>query len=300
MMKLYAPVYYPQFRCTADRCSHSCCVGWEIDIDEQTEALYRSLPGDFGQELRAGMLIGEEGASFSLRPTGKCPMLDERGLCRIISTLGEDYLCDICREHPRFYNAVGAHMECGVGASCEEAARLILTTEDYRTLLPIGDLPGEGATREFDADAWRERVYDLLADRTRPLAERLVTVEQAFAIFCTMCQEEHASLFSSMEYLDEAHRDLLIGLASVAWPEGEGALACERFFAYLVYRHASPAQDEGEFRAALGLALVLCRLFCSLCAQGYAPVSAAVLLSEEIEYSEENTERLKNTVLPPV
>ena len=27
-----------------------------------------------------------------------------RRLCRIILNLGEDALCDICREHPRFYN----------------------------------------------------------------------------------------------------------------------------------------------------------------------------------------------------
>ena len=31
-MKLYAPKYYNEFKCIADKCTHSCCVGWEIDM----------------------------------------------------------------------------------------------------------------------------------------------------------------------------------------------------------------------------------------------------------------------------
>ena len=33
-MKTYAPKYYQQFHCIADKCKHSCCIGWEIDIDK--------------------------------------------------------------------------------------------------------------------------------------------------------------------------------------------------------------------------------------------------------------------------
>ena len=35
-MKLYAPGYYKRFACIASKCRHSCCVGWEIDIDPET------------------------------------------------------------------------------------------------------------------------------------------------------------------------------------------------------------------------------------------------------------------------
>ena len=35
-MKLFAPKYYTEFSCIADRCRHSCCIGWEIDIDADT------------------------------------------------------------------------------------------------------------------------------------------------------------------------------------------------------------------------------------------------------------------------
>ena len=46
-MTIY-PDFYDAFRCTADRCRHTCCRGWEIDIDAETAARYRALPGVLG------------------------------------------------------------------------------------------------------------------------------------------------------------------------------------------------------------------------------------------------------------
>ena len=28
------PDFYGKFKCTAEKCRHSCCIGWEIDIDD--------------------------------------------------------------------------------------------------------------------------------------------------------------------------------------------------------------------------------------------------------------------------
>ena len=41
--KLYAPSYYKNFTCIADKCKHSCCVGWEIAIDKTTLNKYEAL-----------------------------------------------------------------------------------------------------------------------------------------------------------------------------------------------------------------------------------------------------------------
>ena len=49
------PDFYGEFQCIADKCAHSCCLGWEIDIDEDTAALYEGLPGELGEELRQKM-----------------------------------------------------------------------------------------------------------------------------------------------------------------------------------------------------------------------------------------------------
>ena len=52
IMKLYAPAYYREFACIADRCPHSCCVGWEIDVDGETACRYRALCGGYGDNVR--------------------------------------------------------------------------------------------------------------------------------------------------------------------------------------------------------------------------------------------------------
>ena len=41
-MKLYAPTYYKNFKCIADACEHSCCIGWEIDIDPEALEKYEN------------------------------------------------------------------------------------------------------------------------------------------------------------------------------------------------------------------------------------------------------------------
>ena len=45
-MKIFAPSYYKNFKCLADRCTHSCCIGWEIDVDADTLLRYEQLTGD--------------------------------------------------------------------------------------------------------------------------------------------------------------------------------------------------------------------------------------------------------------
>ena len=39
-MIMLVPNYYKDFLCIADKCRHSCCIGWEIDIDEETLEFY--------------------------------------------------------------------------------------------------------------------------------------------------------------------------------------------------------------------------------------------------------------------
>ena len=48
MMLYVEPDFYGEFQCIADKCAHSCCLGWEIDIDDKSAARYAALPGAFG------------------------------------------------------------------------------------------------------------------------------------------------------------------------------------------------------------------------------------------------------------
>ena len=115
---------YREFKCKADRCKHSCCRGWEIDIDEDTLEYYKGLDSELGNEIRQNINWGEE-PYFKLTTDERCPFLKESGLCKIIEELGEDGLCDICRLHPRFYENIKDFNLAGVGLSCEKASEIM-------------------------------------------------------------------------------------------------------------------------------------------------------------------------------
>lgn len=146
-MRIRVPDYFTRFHCIADKCRDSCCIGWEIDVDGETRTKYEALKCDLGREIVEKTSHG----CFPLQENGRCAFLDERGLCRIISELGDGYLCDICREHPRYYNALGNVTEGGLGLGCEEAARIILELAGLPALVEIDHTAPE-LTREDGAD----------------------------------------------------------------------------------------------------------------------------------------------------
>ena len=291
------PRYYLDFKCIADRCKHSCCVGWEIDVDERTLSRYRALPDEKGDAILQSIEENEGGAHFRLCAHERCPHLNEKGLCRIICALGESYLCDICREHPRFYNEVGGVWECGLGLACEEAARLVLSAENYDEFVMIEDGDEEitpETVGEFNAFAYRAALYADLKTSHAPFALRLGEIEKTHGLGVVLSREAHETLFESLEYLNEAHRALFAsGYADEFSPCGVLAQACERFFAYQIYRHASAAADSTEFAVAVSFAATLTRLFYMLASTGDEPYAEyARVISEELEYSEDNTEAL--------
>lgn len=133
---LVKPSYYDKFQCIASRCRDNCCIGWEIDIDEETDRYYREVQGEFGKRLEEGIL--REGTPH-FRLKGKkerCAFLNDNNLCDIFIHLGEAHLCGICREHPRFYEwyedipGLMDWTETGLGLCCEEAVRLLVSEPD--------------------------------------------------------------------------------------------------------------------------------------------------------------------------
>lgn len=297
-MKLFAPTYYQDFACIADRCRHSCCIGWEIDVDADTIQVYDALTEGYGQQIRDSINM-EDTPHFRLCTGERCPHLDGTGLCRIITNLGEGYLCHICREHPRFYNDTNGGKEVGLGMACEEACRLILSSNDYRKMVEIGEIGGGVEEIDFDAAVHREQVYAILSDDSLPYTRRLELIAGEYDVSLSVkSDEECRELLNSLEYLDEAHRALFgVYSSDLSTPEGlEKPL--ERALAYFIYRHATAAWDGDGFRAAVGFALFCERLISSVArAEGVCDVTGMIevarAVSEELEYSEENTGEIK-------
>lgn len=293
-MKLYAPAYYSLFTCIADQCTHSCCIGWEIDVDEDTYDFYQTLQGDYAKEIRHSIDCADT-PHFSLAAHERCPHLDERGLCRIITAYGHDALCEICREHPRFYHQTPHGMEVGLGLCCQEACRIVLGSDAFAQMVELEELECESDTDAFDATLLRAQVYDLLTSTALTHTGKLQSIHNAFGIsLATYSDAQWSALLEELEYLDVSHRAQFSVYSSdlTTPPDSQALLA--RALAYFIFRHCSDAYNQKDFCARLGLALFFERLLCSMIKAGADPLDAARTLSEELEYSVENTDTIRS------
>ena len=174
-MLIYKPDYFDRFRCIASDCPDSCCKEWDVQVDADSAAYYRSLPGDLGARLRE-VLSDVDGETVMTILNGRCPMWRQDGLCRIQAELGEAALCKTCREFPRLTHDYGDFAELGLELSCPEAARFILCASPAPPV--IQEVPG-GEAPEYDMEAMtvlkatRETMLTILSDTTRPVGEVL-------------------------------------------------------------------------------------------------------------------------------
>lgn len=163
-MLLKTPDYYKDFQCIAGACKDSCCIGWEIDIDEDTKTYYEQVEGSFGDRLRTHMVQADQEdidpqtglcmTSFELSEGRRCPFLNAENLCDICIELGEEALSEVCTEYPRFTMEYFCDIEkpytlirekC-MALSCEEVGRLVFTREE----------PVKIETRELPDQEWVE------------------------------------------------------------------------------------------------------------------------------------------------
>lgn len=314
-MITYAPDYYPLFHCIADRCRHSCCIGWEIDIDDETHAYYRKVGGALGERLKSNIHVSEEGASFRLDKEERCPFLNEHGLCDLIIELGEDSLCEICAEHPRFRNFFVHRTEIGLGLCCEEAARLILTHQPRTTIISLNDDTVAECDEsvpecmETDFFAFRAEVMEILQDRSRPIVERMAQTLALVGISSEVIfssNADWAQFYLDLERLDPSWGDRLIAWQAQPTPNAlpempELEIAFEQLAVYFVYRHSADSLDDGRDIARIAFAVLSCYVIRTLAAiqaseQGeisvYDLIEIARCYSAEIEYSTENVQAL--------
>ena len=259
-MKLFAPSYYKDFTCIADRCQHSCCVGWEIDIDPDTLVRYETMTHPYGHDVRNSISYDGD-PHFTLTADDRCPHLAENGLCKRILHAGESSLCEICREHPRFYHETSRGLEVGLGMSCEEACRIILSSPDYR----VSEISRVPDVMLPEVIALLSRLYHLISDYSVPYDSRRIALLSLFGSEVALpSEDEWKRILSELEYLDEENKAIYtaISLPSVTPPHVQPLL--ERALAYFLLRYLPSADDISELRVALALSLMLERQLAAL------------------------------------
>ncbi len=303
---IFAPGYYPAFHCIAEQCRHSCCIDWEICIDEKAMAAYRKIPA-----IRDTIITGEDGPCFALGADGRCPHLTPDGLCHIILTHGEAFLTDICRNHPRFINHVGeARVELGLGLVCEEACRLILGWDGSPAPIRLADAPGvslpepdpNGSLIGFDPLEHRDRILGIITDSDRSYGELADTLRVALDLGTPSSTDEGLERLLELEILDSAWAETLQTAMATPAKSHAGCTpdmnsAAKRLLGYFVYRHVSTAQSPDNLRARVAFSLFSVDIILALWERlGNGSPDAledlARSYSAEIEYSEDNTAEL--------
>lgn len=203
-----APQYMKSFHCIGSSCEDSCCVGWRVDIDQETYKKYRKIKNEELSRLfdnhvkrnRSATKSAENYAKIKLAAGGACPFLNNEMLCRIQLDHGEGHLSNVCTTYPRADNMINGVLERSATMSCPEAARRALLkqeamefdedTEAAQVRNIIRHNVNTHATKYANKPErylWEFRVFSvtLLQDRKHELWERLITL----GIFFDKAQE---------------------------------------------------------------------------------------------------------------
>ncbi len=313
MLNAY-PDYYPQFSCIADRCRHNCCIGWEIDVDEETLASYRRIGGEMGARLAQSIAEDGDAPHFLLGEHERCPFLNDKNLCDLILYGGDKMLCQICTDHPRYRSFFSERTEIGVGLCCEEAARLILTKPDRTTLV----VTGKGMLDEEETAllALRDKLFAAAQEREKPIFRR---VERILSLCGASLPDipltQWAEFYLSLERMDEAwtclledlreHADALPLSDFAAYMKGRET-EYEQLLVYFLYRHVPAALDDGDISGKAAFAAASVQLLFALGAlhllqHGTFTVEDQIelcrLYSAEVEYSDDNLNALFDALM---
>ncbi len=297
-MKTIVPNYYEKFHCIADKCNHSCCIGWEIDIDETTHAQYKNMKTDFGKKLNDNIVTNDNCAYFKLTENEHCPFLNDNNLCEIILNLGENLLCQICSDHPRFKNFYGDRVEIGLGLTCEEVARIVVNETTTFELIEIESNQEIGDIFDDEVEFFniRNDIFKIIecSDNFETTSE---TILDKFNIkMPEVSIYEWANFYLDLERLDNDWTAILNTLKAINDIPFTFSYdkALKNLLTYFIYRHLGESIYDGNFNGRLLFAIISCKMISALCKIGYDIENVARMYSSEIEYSEENLNILIN------
>ncbi len=293
------PDYYSDFLCIGSECKHNCCIGWEIDIDEKTIELYKITTGNLGEKLKKSIDFENETPYFILK-NERCPFLNKNNLCEIILEKGEDYLCDICRLHPRFKNFYENVTETGIGLSCEEACRIVLSKKEKTKLLYDEKILNLLTDEEKEFFFLRNEIFEILQSKEISFIEKTEKILSKNSVELKKIPFSFwKNFFITLECFDKSWSEKLKNAKCFSFDEilkfiNNFENIFEKLTVYFIFRHLQKSLDDMMFEERLS--------FCFLCSFMIAFISIneknpcesdilknARMFSNEIEYSEENT-----------
>ena len=292
MISIY-PTIYHKFQCKADQCENTCCQLWTIDIDEPTAERYHSMTGSLGESLRQAITVDDEGSHFIFsKAQPMCPLLNEKGLCKVVLELGEEGLCDTCHMHPRFYKYIEDLELCGVGLSCEASVELLAQQEPMDFLL----FTIEDDHNEFKPEErlTLHNIFELLAFDLDPNLFQYTPKpsKQSF--------KELLDLYKQTEPIDENWTAQVNTLSSKldqlsasvqTYIQQEDMSLFNKVYQYILYRQIDMLSDY-SLESILAYAKDATDYILIASALEGQPLKQVARWSQQIEYDEDNVELL--------
>ena len=134
-MEELKPFYYDKFKCIGNKCKDTCCAGWKVTIDKKSYLKYKNVKGEFSSRIKNSVTRIKKSkndlyyAEMKL-VDGRCQFLNEDNLCDIYINLGENYLCNTCKQYPRIIHKYNDLYEKTLNLSCPEVARILVTSNE--------------------------------------------------------------------------------------------------------------------------------------------------------------------------
>lgn len=215
--------YYDRFRCIAEECPFSCCQEWKITVDEKTLQKWQGVKlGQSEITLCNCVEKDDDGYVISLEENKKCPFLNNKKLCNIVTELGEEFLSDTCTTFPRNLNKFVDRIEYTLDFGCPAVIDLI---NEHKDAIQFNQ---EGNNNYTSTGLYqvREMILDMIKNEEYSLTERMM-----MTFYCLLdllededIDEEMIDVYKSKEYgqpLVREIRKMKFNLADSFWERNE-------------------------------------------------------------------------------
>ncbi len=316
--KIFVPGYFSKFRCIADKCPDTCCVGWEVDIDSETAEKYSHLVGCLGEKIKNKMSKDEEGSYiFTISENDRCPFLNDCNLCEIHLGAGEHFLSKTCTLFPRLFDDFGTFREMGLGFGCPEAAKIILEDEE-KFSLKIYDEISE-SSENVDEDflkkllALREEIFTVLEKGNYNFKTKIKIISDKAKVFQKSIDGEKffeisqapnfydcILLLQSMECIKPERKEFIKNLRGKSFSSDIFKTYqndFEKLMKYYIFRYLLKAVYDYDVltkvKYGIFACIVISRIY-SLCGNPGFDTRVKIMysFSKEVEYSDVNMEIL--------